>query len=107
MTTATNAVQIQAKSSSAASSFDNLMVSSMSLQRSGPAPAQPRRSANKPASNYEYYGFIHSKNNFLCNPILCNHFPEMVARLTGRCISGVLANIQGCGSNSKKKQRFD
>ena len=45
LTTATKATMMQTKSSSAASSFNNLMVSSMKSQCSGPAPAQPRRPA--------------------------------------------------------------
>ena len=42
---ATKATMMQTKSSSEASSFNNLMVSSMKSQCSGPASAQPRRSA--------------------------------------------------------------
>ena len=45
LTTATKATMMQTKSSSAASSFNNLMVSSMKSQCSGAAPAQPRRPA--------------------------------------------------------------
>ena len=41
----TKATMMQTKSSSAASSFNNLMVSSMKSQCSGPALAQPRRPA--------------------------------------------------------------
>ena len=45
VTTPTKATTMQTKSSSAASSFNNLMVSSMKSQCSGPAPAQSRRPA--------------------------------------------------------------
>ena len=45
VTTPTKATMMQTKSSSAASSFNNLMVSSMKSQCGGPAPAEPRRPA--------------------------------------------------------------